>query len=132
LLLAAGAGTGATVAYVRGDTETVLQANTKDVTRAAELAAKDMELTVVSADASTLDGKVVARTARDVKVIVVAKAESDQASRVTVRVGNFGDNAMQGAMLEKIRDHLKEGVTHDEARETAPKPITASTSDARI
>ena len=110
-LIAAAAGTGAGVAYVRGDTDTVLPAHPKDVAAAADAAAKEMQLTVTSNNASSLDARVVARTASDTPVIVVAKAEGPDASRVSIRVGRFGNDAMQATMLEKIRTNLKSSAT---------------------
>lgn len=110
-LIAAAAGTGAGVAYVRGDTETILPAHPEDVASASAAAAKQMNLTVTSNNASTLDARVVARTASDTPVVVVARAEGPDASRVTIRVGRFGDDAMQATMLEKIRQNLKSPAT---------------------
>ena len=111
LLVAAGAGSAAGVAYVRGDTETVVDGDTKAVTAASEAAAKQMDLTVISSNASSLDGKVVARNAGDTRVIVVVRAEGERSSRVSIRVGNFGDDVMQATLLEKIKANLKSGAT---------------------
>ena len=118
LLVAAGAGAGAGVAYVRGDTETVVDGDAKAVTAASEKAAKDMDLTVISSSASSLDGKVVARTGSDTRVTIVVKAQGEKASSISIRVGNFGDDVMQGALLEKIKANLKSA------------GATASTADA--
>ena len=101
---AVGAGTG--VAYVRGDTEAVLEGKASDVTAASEAAARQMQLTVISKNASGLDGKVVARTAADTPVVVVVKAEGPSASRVSIRVGRFGDDVMQATLLQRIRENL--------------------------
>ncbi len=106
LIAAAAAGTGATVAYVRGDLETTIDAGPKATTEAAERAFKDLEIAVISKEASSLDGKVTGRTARDVKLVVVVKGESDKLSKVSVRVGTFGDDAMQSRVLEKIKQEL--------------------------
>ena len=111
LLFAAAAGTGAGVAYVRGDTEVILTGTPKQVTAASEAAAKEMELALISSDVTGLNGKVVARTAGDTPVVVTVRAQGPESSRVTVRVGRFGDDAMQSAMLEKIRRNLAETAT---------------------
>jgi hypothetical protein len=107
LVAAAAAGTGAGVAYVRGDTEVVLTGEPNAVTAASEAAAKEMKLTVTQSTSSGLDGKVVARTAADTPVVVMIKAEGPGASHVSIRVGRFGDDVMQNTMLEKIRANLK-------------------------
>jgi hypothetical protein len=109
LLAAAAGGTAATVAYVRGDTEAVVDATPDAVADAGRAAFEDMKIAVVSAEGSKVDAKVVGRTARDVKLVVVAKAAGGASSHVSVRVGNFGDSALQFAVLEKIKENLKRG-----------------------
>lgn len=109
LLIAAGAGTAGTVAYVKGDTDAVIDADTKTVTAATEQAMKDMELHVISREATGFDGRVNGRTAGDTKVVVVVKHYGEKLSKVSVRVGNFGNEAMQTALLEKIKDNVKSG-----------------------
>jgi hypothetical protein len=106
LVAAAAAGTGATVAYVRGDTEAVLQGDPPRVAAAAERAANQLKLSVVSANSTGLDGKLIARTASDAKVEVTIKGEGPGTSKVWIRVGMFGDTAIQQNMLDAIRQHL--------------------------
>jgi hypothetical protein len=114
LLLAVGAGTGVGVAYVAGKSEAILDGNPKQVAAAAEMAVKDLEMTLVSKEASLADSRVIARTARDVKYEIVAKAEGTKTSHVYIRVGVFGDDAMQYQMLDKIKAHLPEAVAAPE------------------
>lgn len=116
LLVAAAAGTGATVAYVRGDLETTVEASPPEVVRATELAMKELDIAVITNGSTELDGKVVGRTARDVKLTVVAKGQSDKLTKVSVRAGVFGDDSMQDRLLEKIRENL---------------PRTSATADAK-
>lgn len=106
LIAAAAAGTGATVAYVRGDLSETVVADPQRVALATEQAAKNMELVVVSKQSSKVDAKVVTRTARDVRMVVVAKSEGEQTSRVFVRVGTFGDDSLQRRMMDQIRANL--------------------------
>src|SRR4051812_36156287 len=101
LLAVAAVGTGTTVAYVRGDLETTIDAEPRAVVDAADRALKGMEVAVVSKNASALDGSVQGRTARDVKISIVVKAETEKFSHISVRVGVFGDSAMQASILEK-------------------------------
>jgi hypothetical protein len=106
LLVAAAAGTGATVAYVRGDLETNVDADPKAVADAAERALKDLDIAVISKEASLIDGRVQGRTARDVKITIVIKGESEKSSHVSVRMGTFGDAATQSNIMEHIRKQL--------------------------
>ena len=110
-LAVAAAGTGAGVAYVRGDTDAVVSALPQEVAAASAAAAKEMNLAVTSNNSSRLDARVVARTASDTPVVVSVKAEGPDASRVSIRVGRFGDDSMQATMLEKIRKNLKDTAT---------------------
>ena len=114
-LAVAAAGTGAGVAYVRGDTDAVVSALPQEVAAASAAAAKEMNLTVTSNNSSRLDARVVARTASDTPVVVSVKAEGPEASRVSIRVGRFGDDVMQATMLEKIRQNLNATATANAA-----------------
>jgi hypothetical protein len=111
LLVAAAAGTGATVAYVRGDLESSVDADPKAVADAAERALKNMDIAVISKESSLIDGKVQGRTARDVKITIVIKGESEKTSHVSVRMGTFGDSAMQSNIMDRIRKELSAPAT---------------------
>src|SRR5688500_13586113 len=111
LLIAAGAGAGTGVAYVKGDTDAVIDGDTKNVTAASEKAMKDMELFLISTVSTGFDVRVNGRTACDTKVVVVVKHYGENLSKVSVRVGNFGDEALQTALLDKIRENVKTGAT---------------------
>src|SRR3954467_7778492 len=78
LLLAVGAGTGAGVAYVSGKSEVMMDANPVQVAAAAEKAAKDMGLILVSNVADTIESKVTTRTADDARIVVYAKSCGDK------------------------------------------------------
>src|SRR5205823_4342591 len=110
LLFVAAAGTGGTVAYLKGDSEILMDGTPPQVAAAAEKSAKEIGLTVVSNEANSIDSKVVTRTADDARVVVYAKAEGDKLSKVHVRMGVFGDDAMQQRMIEKIKANLPEAV----------------------
>lgn len=109
LIAAAGAAGAGTAAYVRGDTDATVSAGPEAVTEAARaVAEQDMKLAVVSSTASAVDGKVVARTANDAKLAVVVKSAGENLSKVSVRVGNFGNEDLQQQVLEKIKARLGE------------------------
>lgn len=108
LLAAAAAGTAGGVMYVKGDTHASVEADPKTVARVAVEAVREMEMVLVSNSATSADGKVVARTAADTKVVIVAKAQGRNASSVSIRVGNFGDEMLQDDLLKRIREKVKE------------------------
>jgi hypothetical protein len=121
LLVAAAAGTGATVAYATGDLESMVDAPPDKVATAAEAALKDMNLAVISARGSALDADVVGRTASDAKVHVVAKSRGPKTSWVSIRIGVFGNDAMSAQILEKIKQHLDD-TPHDVASDDSALP----------
>ncbi len=106
LLVAAGAATGATVAYVAGDLHSTVDASPQRVAEAAERAMAALEISVISTASSSIDARVVGRTARDNKLTVSAKSSSAKFSQLTIRAGTFGDDALQARLLEEIRVQL--------------------------
>jgi len=112
LVVAAAAGTGAGVAYVQGDLDATLDAGPVAAADATERAFKELDLAVISKESSSLDAKVIGRTARDVKLTVVIKGESDKLSRVSIRTGVFGNDVMQHLVLEKIPEQLAAAPAH--------------------
>jgi hypothetical protein len=106
LLLLAAAGTGATVAYVKGDLDTSVDADPKSVAAATESAMKQMDIAVISHEATGLDARIVGRTARDTKLEVNVKGQGEHASTVSIRAGVFGDDALQANLLAKIKSNL--------------------------
>jgi hypothetical protein len=106
LLAAAAAGTGAGVAYVKGKTVEVVDADPVQIADAAEATMRELGIAVISREASKVDAKIKGRTARDTSVDVTAKAETEKTSKVYVRVGVFGDDPLQARLLDGIKSHL--------------------------
>lgn len=106
-VVAAAAGTGAAVAYVRGDLESTVNGTPQQVADAAKTAlADDMKLVVTSCRASTIDGQLIARTSDDTKIDLTIKAEGDHASKLSIRVGVFGDQELSATILAKVKNRL--------------------------
>ena len=106
LLAAAAAGTGAGVAYVKGKSTDLIEADPRAIADAAEKAMRDLDIAVISKAATGVDASIVGRTARDTKVDITAKAETDRTSKVFIRVGVFGDDPLQARLIERIRANL--------------------------
>ncbi|MCC7146756.1 MAG: DUF3568 family protein [Phycisphaeraceae bacterium] len=106
LAVAAAGGAAGGVAYVMGDLEAVVEATPQKTIKAAELAADDLKLLRIASEASDLEGKLTLRTSSDKKITVTVKKETDAASKLSIRVGIFGDEAMSRALYDKIRAHL--------------------------
>jgi len=76
------------------------------VTDATATTLRNMDLTVDRKDATDIDGIVVARTAQDREVTVKINRAGDQMSRVSMRIGLFGDEQASIAVLDRIRRQL--------------------------
>ena len=106
LAVAAAAGTGLGVAYVKGDLEAVVQATPRKVVAEARAALDDMGIRVLASDWDDHEGTVNARTADDKKIMIKVVKQTESTSTVSIRVGTFGDEAMSQAIYEKIKANL--------------------------
>lgn len=104
-VVAAGAA-GAGVAYVRGTLEANLEHDLEDVFKASQRALADLEFAKINDRKSGVDAQLVARTALDKKVEIKLEKVTPRTTKVTVRVGVFGDETLSTTILEKIRSRL--------------------------
>ena len=105
--LATGAAAGAAaIAYVQGDLETELEGSTADVASATGKAFEAMELSLVSSEVGEVDARLEATTARERSVVVHLTGLEDGGTRISIRVGTFGDERVSRRLLERIQDHL--------------------------
>ncbi len=122
LLIAAAAGTGATVAYVAGDLNSAVDAPPDKVAVATKAAMEKLKINVISTESTSVDAKVVGRTARDTRLTVTAKSSTSKSSEIAIRAGAFGDDALQARLLEAIRLELDEAAS---AAAPASQPVLA-------
>jgi hypothetical protein len=104
--VAAGAGAGAAVAYVRGDLDGTLNAGLDRSVRAANKAIDQLQFAKVSERKDALEAIIIARNAADKRIELHLNKLADDATKVKIRVGTFGDDALQVAILEKIKGNL--------------------------
>jgi hypothetical protein len=105
LLVAVAAGVGV-AAYVNGDLEATLDGTPQKIVKASDSALKDMDVRDVSGDATSVDGKVIGHTALNKKVEITVKRETDTTSKISIRIDNFGDEALSRQILDKIKSKL--------------------------
>jgi hypothetical protein len=86
-------------------TQTVLKSDPVTITNAAKAVVDDMKLTVEKNVSTVLDGKLIARSANRMKLVVATKAYGES-TLVTVRAGGFGDRALQKQVLDRIKAKL--------------------------
>lgn len=105
-VVAAGAA-GGTVAYLRGDLSATLSASMRDSQRAVIQALQtDLRLVVVSTSEDSLTAEYVARTAQDDKVVIRLNRASDITTKISIRIGTFGDESKSRQILESIQSRL--------------------------
>lgn len=106
LVAAVGVGAAGTIAYVRGDLEAV-ESERLDVVYDAALKALDtLDLNVTTTSKDALSAVIVARDAQDKKTTITLKAISEQATKLSIRVGVFGSEAKSRLIYEEIRENL--------------------------
>ncbi len=106
LYAAAGAAAVGTYAYVKGDLERTVQHTTREVVDATEKAFHAMDLVLISKNASGVDGEVIGKTADNTNVRVKVDSVGENASKISIRFGTFGDEAKSRALMEEIEKGL--------------------------
>jgi len=78
------------------------------VTTAAYKACEDLKLSNINSGSggSTVDGEVTATTAQGENVTIDIKQNGDNVSKVTIRVGAAGDDAVSQQLVDRIKSHL--------------------------
>lgn len=105
VVAAVGAGAGA-VAYIRGELEATLDSSLNVAVKATNRAIGQLEFAKVSEKKDALSANLIARTAQDKKVEIDLIKVGDKVTKVKIRVGVFGDEAVSMAILEKIKQGL--------------------------
>ena len=110
LVAAAGAAVGG-VAYVKGDLDAIVDGNVDQVFDATKAAFEELKMPLLSSWNGAGEAKVEARVGTDNKATVNIKGQSEKATKVTIRVGTFGDEALSQRILEKIKANLSKATT---------------------
>ncbi len=109
LLVGGGAGAG-TVAYINGELKSTEEASIDRTWEAAQEAVKDLEFVITSKEKeNTSSAKLIARDAGDKKIEIELKKVSEHLTRVTIRVGVFGDEPLSRLILERLKKSLGKG-----------------------
>lgn len=106
VVLAAGAAGAGTMAYVKGEYSGTLDAEPAQVVKATEKALADLSIHVLSSESTSIDGKIVARTALDKKITIEVDGQSDHRSEIGIRVDTFGDEDLSRQIFDKIKSKL--------------------------
>lgn len=106
MVVAVGAGAVGTVAYVKGDLEAV-EAKDLDTVYAATLkAADELGLKVTKESKDAMSAAIIARDAEDKKVTIKLKKTADNTTKLSIRIGIFGNERKSRLIYQAIQDNL--------------------------
>ena len=95
-----------TVAWIRGALEVVLDNPVDQVGSAATKAVNDLKFNTVVSKVDVVSGKITAETAQGTDIGILLNKVSDRATKVSIRVGAFGDEALSRLILDEIKKNL--------------------------
>ena len=104
-VVAAGAA-GSGVAWYNGRMDVTLNERLDDVYAASQKAVAQLEFARINERKSAVDAALVARTALDKRVEITLQKQDDKITKVSIRVGVFGDENLSMAVLAKIKANL--------------------------
>lgn len=104
-VVAAGAGAG-TVAYVRGQLNATLDAPLDPAVNATRQAISDLGFHKISDESDASGAVLVTRNAQDDRITIRLTREADPVTKVSIRVGMFGDEALSQTVLNAINQNL--------------------------
>ncbi len=106
IAVAAGAAGAGAVAYIRGELDASLGNSYESVVSATGRALNQLEFATIGTRKDALSANLTARTARDKKIEIEVTRVGNELTRVQIRIGVFGDEAMSLTILEKIKANL--------------------------
>ena len=106
--LAAAVGAGvATYAYVDGQMSDNVDASVAKTAEATKAVFSDMKATIYQDSPAGPDAKVYARTTTDHRIEVLIRPITENASKISIRVDNFGDEGISRDTMNQIKAKLK-------------------------
>lgn len=101
-----GAGAAGSVAYVKGDLEAVLEEDVTQVYEASLKALEELEIAATKKDKDALGAVIISRTAQDKKITIKLKATENDLTKLSIRVGVFGNRAQSQRIYDEIKNNL--------------------------
>jgi hypothetical protein len=106
MVVAVGVGAAGTIAYVRGDLEAVESESIDVVYEATLQAVEELGLNVTKKLKDALSATIVARDAQDKKITIRLKTTAEETTKLSIRIGVFGNETKSRLIYQKIRDYL--------------------------
>ncbi len=106
LVAAVGLGAAGTIAYVRGDLEAAESVRLEVLYEATLKALEKLELNVTTKSKDALSAVIVARDSQDKKITIRLKKVTEEATKLSIRVGVFGSETKSRLIYQEIRENL--------------------------
>ena len=106
-VVAVGAGAAAGTVYVQGDLQAVVDQELDKVYRAGLNTLEQLALPITGRDKTALDAKLIGRNSEDKKITIKLKRTEENYTKISIRVGTFGDEAQSRAIYDKIKENLQ-------------------------
>jgi len=100
--VAAGAGAG-TYAFVKGDLETMERESVEELYNAALAALEELKIPVITKSQDALVAQIEGRNAEDKKVAIKIEVAENELSKMSIRIGMFGDQEQSKVIYDKIK-----------------------------
>lgn len=105
VIAAVGAGVG-TTAYVMGKFKAVEGEELGTVYAATEKATEQLELNVTRKTKDAMSATIVARDSADKKITIKLSATPEKTTKISIRVGTFGNETKSRLIYEQIKKNL--------------------------
>ena len=101
------AGAAGTVAYVRGDLESMESESIDVVYEATLKALKELELLPTRKSKDALGAEIVTYDAQDKKITIRLKSAAEKTTKLSIRIGVFGSETKSRLIYQKIRENIQ-------------------------
>jgi len=95
-----------TVGWIRGALEIELDNPIDQVGRAATKAVNDLKFSSVVSKVDVVSGEITAETAQGTDIGILLNKVGDKTTKISIRVGAFGDEAVSRLILDEIKKNL--------------------------
>jgi len=93
-------------AYSLGHLDVMANATPQKIVEAAKSVLEEMEIEIVEAGASGVDGRVTGKTALGKKIEITVERQDAETSKYSILVGSFGDEPLSREIHEKMKAKL--------------------------
>lgn len=107
-VVVAGAGAAGTVAYLKGDLEAVEPSNLDAVYTATAEALEQLGLHPIEDRKDALSALITTRDAQDQKITIKLRRTTSETTKISIRVGIFGNETKSRLIYQKIHDNLQQ------------------------